>query len=289
MGNTAPNAQLTVGNNLNGSAQSTTLTTNSGALGTTWGNELLLANFGCTTTNSSSLGVSAYRNPNGSDWTSASILLGMNVDNTKRVGGYLGFHRSGIGVNTTDASQGIFSVGGKITAIGSRNGTVGYATMSYRADRGGIAFDVYNTGQGGQNAWRSFSFDGDSNMDYYSDRRLKKDIEFAEPMLDRLMQLPLRRFRWKDNNEADQKHEFGVIAQEVQPLFPDIVGESENGILTVGYSTFATIACKAIQELKIEKDNEIDDLRTDLTQKTAEIADLNARLLALEKLVGDRR
>lgn len=192
-------------------------------------------------------------------------------------------------INTTDSSQGVLNVGGGITTIGSRSGAVGYATMSYRADRGGIAFDVYNTSQGGTTAWRSFSFDGDSNLDFYSDRRLKKDIEFAEPMLDRLMQLPLRRFRWKDNNEANQKHEFGVIAQEVQPIFPDIVGESANGTLTVGYGTFATIACKSIQELKIEKDGEIDDLRAELNQKDAEIADLTTRLLALEKLVGGIR
>ena len=80
-----------------------------------------------------------------------------------------------------------------------------------------------------------------------------------------------------------------MIAQEVEPLFPDLVGQGDDGIMTVGYTSFATIACKTIQELKIEKDNEIDELRTDLTQKNAAIADLSARLLALEKLVSDRR
>jgi len=289
MGNSAPNAKLTVGNNLVGSAQSTTLTTNAGALGTGGGSDLLLASFGSTTSNTSSLGISAFRFNNGSDWRSASILLGMNVDNTRRVGSWLALNPSGIGINTPDNSQSVLSVGGGITAVSSRNNSVAYARMSYRADRGGIAFDVYNTGQGGPTQWRSFSFDGDSNIDYYSDRRLKKDIESAEPMLDRLMQLPLRRFRWKDNTEADQKHEFGVIAQEVEPLFPDIVGKNEDGILTVGYGTFATIAVKGLQELKIEKDDEIDDLRADLSLKDAEIADLNARLLALEKLVSGNR
>lgn len=285
IGNTSPNAKLAIGGNLGGSAKSSTFTTYSGTLGTTSGNEKVLASFGCTTGNWSNLAISAYRNGNGTDWTSASMLLGMNVDNSLRPGGYLAFNRSGIGVNTLDSSQGVLSVGGGITAIGSRNSSIAYATMSYRADRGGIAFDVYNTSQGGTTAWRSFSFDGDSNIDFYSDRRLKKDIEPAEPMLDRLMQLPLHRFRWKDNEETTQKHEFGVIAQEVQPLFPDIVGETDDGILTVGYGTFATIACKSIQELKVQVDEGAADVRGLLKEKDQKIADLETRIAALEQLI----
>ena len=121
MGNSAPNAKLTVGNNLVGSAQSTTLTTNAGALGTGGGSDLLLASFGSTTSNTSSLGISAFRFNNGSDWRSASILLGMNVDNTRRVGSWLALNPSGIGINTPDNSQSVLSVGGGITAVSSRN------------------------------------------------------------------------------------------------------------------------------------------------------------------------
>ncbi len=131
--------------------------------------------------------------------------------------------------------------------------------------------------------------DGNNDIDWTSDRRLKKNIVDAEPMLDRLMQLPFRRYQYKSSTNPNERPEFGVIAQEVEPLFPDLVGQGDDGIMTVGYTSFATIACKTIQELKIEKDNEIDELRTDLTQKNAAIADLSARLLALEKLVSDRR
>ena len=287
IGNTAPNARLTLGGNLGGSALSSTLNTNSGALGTTGGNELLLANFGCTTSNSSSLGVSAYRRANGSDWTTTSMILGMNVDNTKRVGGYLAFTNSGISVNTSDSSQGPFSVGGGITSVGSRNGSPGYCRVRYD-NAGRFFFEGYNTNLN-NGSWRGFSIDGNSDLDWQSDRRLKKNIVDAEPMLDRLMQLPFRRFQWKSSINPDELPEFGVIAQEVEPLFPDLIGKGEDGIMTVGYTTFATIACKTIQELKIEKDREIDELRADLEQKDAELAELSERLLALEKLVrGDR-
>ena len=131
--------------------------------------------------------------------------------------------------------------------------------------------------------------DGNNDIDWTSDRRLKKNIVDAEPMLDRLMQLPFRRYQYKSSTNPNERPEFGVIAQEVEPLFPDLVGQGDDGIMTVGYTSFATIACKTIQELKIEKDREIDELRGDLDRKDAELADLSARLLALEKLVSGSR
>lgn len=122
-------------------------------------------------------------------------------------------------------------------------------------------------------------WDGDGNWDALSDRTLKKDITDAESVLDRLMELPVRRYRWKDR-PADVPPSFGVIAQEVKPLFPDVVGSTllegatkEN--MTVKYGAFGLIAAKAVQELKQEKDAEVKALQD-------ENAGLRARLAALE-------
>ena len=191
-------------------------------------------------------------------------------------------------INTTNSSQGDLSVGtGGLVSVGSYAGSPGYMRMRYSND-GRIMFDAFNTALGPQE-WRGFSYNGNNDLDWQSDRRLKKNIVDAEPMLDRLMQLPFRRYQWKSSINPSISSEFGVIAQEVKPLFPDLIGKGEDGYMTVGYTSFATIACKTIQELKIEKDREIDELRGDLDRKDAELADLSARLLALEKLVSDRR
>jgi hypothetical protein len=152
--------------------------------------------------------------------------------------------------------------------------------MSYRSDRGGIAFDVYNPGQS-QNNWRGFSYDGDNNLDWYSDRSLKKDIEDAEPMLDRLMQVQFRRYRWKDNSDPAIKPEFGVIAQEVEPLFPDLVATGTDGLKTVGYTSFATITAKALQEYKASNDVALGKLNTQIHEKDAEIQALRDETAAL--------
>lgn len=124
-------------------------------------------------------------------------------------------------------------------------------------------------------------WDGDANWDNFSDRRLKKDITTAEPVLDRLMKLEVRRYRWKEADE-DSPKKFGVIAQEVQPLFPESVGlmeqkDSNQEYLTVKYGTFGLIAVKALQELKAEKDAEQFALKQQIEELKQEVATLKAR------------
>ncbi|HLP52405.1 MAG TPA: hypothetical protein VK154_16065 [Chitinophagales bacterium] len=86
IGTASPNAKLTVGTALSGSALSSTFVTNAGSLGGTAGNILNLANFGfVANTNNTSLGIKALRASNGTDWTTSSIGLLFDVDNTSPV------------------------------------------------------------------------------------------------------------------------------------------------------------------------------------------------------------
>jgi hypothetical protein len=190
-----------------------------------------------------------------------------------------------LGVGTTDTSQGAITTttnGFTSTGTSWQNGATSYAKMSYRADRGGIAFDVYNSGQF-KDVWRGFSYDGNNDIDWYSDRNLKKDIVDAEPMLDRLMQVPFRRYRWKDISDPAAKPEFGVIAQEVEPLFPDLVATGKDGLKTVGYTSFATITAKALQEYKTRNDADLKKLNARIQEKDAEIQVLRDENAALRR------
>jgi hypothetical protein len=195
-------------------------------------------------------------------------------------------------INTTDSSQGDLSVGTNgLVSVGSRNGTPGYCRVRYDP-LGRFFFEGFNTNINNGN-WNGFSMDGNNDIDWNSDRRLKENIVDAEPMLDRLMQLPFRRYNWKNTTDVNPIKEFGVIAQEVEPLFPDLVGKGEGGMLTVGYTSFATIACKSIQELNKKMEDKIAQLETELSEKeeaddaeiTALKIALETRLSALEKLI----
>ena len=209
---------------------------------------------------------------------------------------YIGPNGS-VGIATTDLNYGPLTVAGNLTSVAaSFRGGVGYAGIRHN----GYGAQIFTNQANNTIDFRYALYDGDANWDYASDRRFKKDIVDAEPMLDRLMKLSFRRFRWKDEPETS-KHEFGVIAQEVQPLFPDIVGENTpigetEPRLTVGYSTFGTIACKALQEFKIQTDEDLgaieanietveEKLTEQLIEKEARISQLEARLAALEKLL----
>jgi hypothetical protein len=124
-------------------------------------------------------------------------------------------------------------------------------------------------------------FDGDSNWDFGSDIRLKKDIVDAEPMLERLLQVRFRRYHWKESDSTEPLA-FGVIAQELEPIFPQLVGEQQlpdqdQPYKTVAYTEFATIASKAVQELAARTDDQVDELRAALAAKDAQIDALTAR------------
>lgn len=103
-----------------------------------------------------------------------------------------------------------------------------------------------------------------------SDGRLKKDIVTLENVLPLINQLRPVKFRFK--SEEDGPVSYGLIAQEVQPLFDpndNVVNEypapdSEDSYLSIEYNAFIAPLIKAVQELSAKND------------------ELEARLAALE-------
>jgi hypothetical protein len=128
------------------------------------------------------------------------------------------------------------------------------------------------------NGHRQATYNGDANWDFGSDRKLKKQIVDAEPVLDRALKVQVRTFRWKESDDTSPKM-IGVIAQELQPLFPDMVSSANNqqtgeNYLTVGYGDFAVIAIKAIQELKAQQDAEVKDLKAQVAALKAQMKEV---------------
>jgi hypothetical protein len=162
-------------------------------------------------------------------------------------------------------------------------------------DSGGLSLDVSGSmrnGTGGS-TFRWAYYDGDSNWDFGSDRRLKKDIVDVEPMLERALKIQIRRYRWNDE-DAEAKHKLGVIAQEVQELFPDMVGEYTNRqdqqkYLTVGYSDFGMVAVKALQEFKVKHDAEMKAVQNEMKSVKDEVADLKAQMREVLQANADLR
>jgi hypothetical protein len=94
-----------------------------------------------------------------------------------------------------------------------------------------------------------------------SDIKLKENITDATPKLEKLCQVRVVNYNFK---EGQTQKQLGVIAQELEAVFPSMVEESPDkdaegndlGTVTksVKYSVFVPMLIKAIQELKAEID-----------------------------------
>jgi hypothetical protein len=88
-----------------------------------------------------------------------------------------------------------------------------------------------------------------------SDVNLKFNIQNINTVLDRVKRLRPKSYSYKD--DASNTKALGFIAQEVEPIFPEVVNYSEaDALYGVDYDAFGVIAIKAIQEQQVIIENQ---------------------------------
>jgi hypothetical protein len=110
-----------------------------------------------------------------------------------------------------------------------------------------------------------------------SDGRLKENVVGLPYGLDAVRRLRPVAFTWQDG--LDDRQHYGLIAQEVAPVLPDLVmaGDDPERTLSMNYAEVVPVLVKAIQEQQEQLDTQAD-----------QIAALEARLVALEDGRTDR-
>ncbi len=101
-----------------------------------------------------------------------------------------------------------------------------------------------------------------------SDSRLKKNIIPISNALGSIMQLNGYSYNWKDEAK-DQSQQIGVLAQEVQKIFPALVKADDKGMLSVNYIGFVPVLITAIKEQQQQMDsrqNQIDELKNEMAE-----------------------
>jgi hypothetical protein len=89
-----------------------------------------------------------------------------------------------------------------------------------------------------------------------SDERLKENITLIENPLDKIIQISGYEYDWipMEGVHVHSGHDIGVIAQEIEKVFPEIVSDRENGYKAVKYDKLVSVLIEGIKELKQEVD-----------------------------------
>jgi roadblock/LC7 domain-containing protein len=95
-----------------------------------------------------------------------------------------------------------------------------------------------------------------------SDMRLKKDIETLTNVLSKIEQMRGVRYEYKDQQKYVAGPQVGVIAQELQKVFPELVRTGADGFLSVNYSQLTAVLIQAVKE----QQQEIDLLKKQMKQ-----------------------
>jgi len=164
--------------------------------------------------------------------TSGKIMNGTIVDADIAAAAAIG----GTKVDPDFGTQDIQTSG----SLSSGAATVASLTVS---DLGG-SNDTY-TGDGAVNSFTISATGAFSS----SDARLKKNIESIPQVLDKLTQVDGKQYQFI--NDQNEEMHYGVIAQDLRKLFPNLVRENEQGYLSVNYIELVPVLVEAIKEQQL--------------------------------------
>ncbi|MEA3344507.1 MAG: tail fiber domain-containing protein [Patescibacteria group bacterium] len=96
---------------------------------------------------------------------------------------------------------------------------------------------------------------------YPSDVRLKKNIEEIPNALEKVLQLKGISFEWIEDNEDNDKKNFGLIAQEVEKIFPEVVATDKiSGLKSLEYANLVGPLVEAMKE----QQKQIEELKKEI-------------------------
>ncbi|HCE30681.1 hypothetical protein A2778_03555 [Candidatus Daviesbacteria bacterium RIFCSPHIGHO2_01_FULL_40_24] len=102
-----------------------------------------------------------------------------------------------------------------------------------------------------------------------SDSRFKKDIEKINNPLDKLKMLEGITFNWRKDEFPQMNftngRQYGLIAQEVEKIIPELVNTDNQGYKSVAYDKFTAVLLEAIKQQQKQIDQlkkEVEDLKT---------------------------
>ncbi|MFD0862183.1 tail fiber domain-containing protein [Sungkyunkwania multivorans] len=193
------------------------------------------------------------------------------------------------GVNATAFGENTISEGNNQFTVGQYNTTTGVdGTTSGPTSR------LFVIGNGLFASSRSDAFvvlrSGDATLagtlTQNSDKRLKKNIKPLKNSLEKLGNLNGVSYQWKDIEKRGEAIQIGVIAQEIQKEYPELVQTDEQGILSVNYAGLTPILLEAIKELKAQLEKSRTELLSEKDKVSAMKEELDGINMKLEIIMS---
>jgi hypothetical protein len=158
-----------------------------------------------------------------------------------------GIASTAMGRNTTASDYASLSIG-RYNSV-NKTVTAGGSAASFDTDN--AAFVIGNgTGSSTKSDAFVVYFNGNATLSgdltINSDERLKDNIQPLGSTLNKLHQIEGKTYSFKKDEEHTPK--IGVLAQEVQAVFPELVTEGGDGILSVNYQGLVPVLINAINE-----------------------------------------
>jgi hypothetical protein len=116
---------------------------------------------------------------------------------------------------------------------------------------------LVNTSNGDLNVTGNALKPGGGAWGSNSDERLKQNIRPLEGALDKLLKLRGVQYEWKEPEKQGNLTgcQIGLIAQEVETVFPEWIGVDTQGYKTLTIRGFEALVIEAIKELRVENEN----------------------------------
>jgi hypothetical protein len=196
-----------------------------------------------------------------SDLTDASVArtnLGLgNVENTALSTGNAG---SATKLATARTIAGVSFDGTANISLNNNAITNGAGYTTYSANQGldnddNVHFEGLMVGQTTGATANTIRCVGDVVAYYSSDAQFKDNVVKLEGALDKVKQIRGVEFDWNDKQDVYEGHDIGVIAQEVQAVYPELVHHRDHSdSLAVDYVKLTAVLIEAVKELSAKVD-----------------------------------
>jgi hypothetical protein len=217
------------------------------------------------------LGLWARNNPGNGGWgllmnnTNGNIGIGTSTPNAPLQFANTGVNRKIVLYDANNNDHQYYGLGINTSTLRYQIAEVG-ASHKFYAGTSSTTSDLLFEVNGLGNAWLK------GTLVQASDARLKTNMHHIGNPLQQLQQLNGYTYYWKDNKNPDEQ--IGLLAQEIQKVYPQLVKENDKGTLSVNYMGMVPVLLEAIKELN----NQNNKQQQQIEKQNIRIAQLEQRL-----------